>query len=66
MWWNSPESKEKTRTIHDAVREAVGSTRASNPSAVEDVLQYGERMSEFTKKAASPSATVLGTYPAPM
>lgn len=37
------QQREKTRTIHDAVREAAGKTKMI-PSAVEDMLMYAERV----------------------
>lgn len=35
--------KERTRTIHDAVREAVGKSQGIVPSATEDILMYADR-----------------------
>lgn len=40
------QSKEKVRSIHDAVREAVGKTQGFQSGAVEDALLYAERMLE--------------------
>lgn len=36
-------TKETTRTIHDAVREAVGKAQGFNATAMEDVLMFAER-----------------------
>lgn len=40
------QSKEKVRSIHDAVREAVAKAQGFQSSAVEDALLYAERMLE--------------------
>jgi hypothetical protein len=40
-------TKETTRSIHDAVRDAVGKAQGFQPSAAEDALLYAERMFEI-------------------
>ena len=41
------QTKDKVRSIHDAVREAVSKAQGFQPSAVEDALLYAERMLEI-------------------
>lgn len=43
------ETKERTRTIYDEVRSAIGKTQGFQQSAVEDALMFAERMLEVTE-----------------
>ena len=56
-------SKEKTRTIHDAVREAVGKAQGFQSSAVEDALLYGERMLEVNEQGKVVTRDGVGVTP---
>ncbi len=54
---------EKVRTIHDAVREAVGKTQGFQPGAVEDALLYGERMLEVGEDSRVTTRDGVGVTP---
>lgn len=43
---NAYAAKETTRTVHDAIRDAIGKSKGFQPSAAEDVLMLAERMFE--------------------
>jgi hypothetical protein len=56
-------AKERTRTIHDAVREAVGKQQGFQASAIEDVLIQAERMFEITEDGKVITKQDLGVTP---
>jgi hypothetical protein len=56
-------SKEKTRTIHDAVREAVAKAQGFQPSALEDALMYGDRHFEINEEGKVVTKDGVGVTP---
>jgi hypothetical protein len=56
-------TKEKVRTIHDAVREAVGKAQGFQSSAVEDALLYAERMLEVGEDGRVTTRDGVGVTP---
>jgi ribosomal protein L12E/L44/L45/RPP1/RPP2 len=56
-------TKERTRTIHDAVRGAIGKAQGFQPSAVEDALMYAERMFEVDEQGNVVTKDNVGVTP---
>jgi len=57
------QTKEKVRTIHDAVRDAVGKAQGFQSSAVEDALLYAERMLEVGEDGRVTTRDGVGVTP---
>lgn len=57
------QTKEKVRTIHDAVRDAVGKAQGFQSSAVEDALLYAERMLEVNEEGRVVTRDGVGVTP---
>lgn len=55
--------RERTRTIHDAVREAVGKSQGFQTSAVEDALVFAERMLEVDESGRVVTRDNVGVTP---
>lgn len=55
--------KERTRSIHDSVREAVSKQEGFQPSAVEDALVFAERMLEVTEDGRVVTKDGVGVTP---
>lgn len=56
-------AKERTRTIHDEVRRAIGAQSGFQSSAVEDALMYAERMLEVTDEGRVITRDGVGITP---
>lgn len=56
-------AKERTRTIHDAVREAVGKQQGFQATAIEDALMHAERMFEVTDDGKVITKQDIGVTP---
>lgn len=57
------EGKEKTRLIHDSVREAISKNTGFQPSAVEDALVFAERMLEINEDGRVVTRDGVGVTP---
>lgn len=57
------QQRELTRTIHDSVRDAVGKSKGFQPSAVEDVLLFAERMFEVNEDGRVVTRDGVGVTP---
>ncbi len=55
--------KERTRTIHDAVREAIGKSQGFQPGAVEDALIFAERMLDISEDGKVIAKDNVGVTP---
>ena len=56
-------TKERTRTIHDSVREAIGKQQGFQPTAVEDALMHAERMFEVNEDGKVVTRDEVGVTP---
>lgn len=57
------QTKDKVRTIHDSVRDAVGKAQGFQSSAVEDALLYAERMLEVNEEGRVVTRDGVGVTP---
>jgi hypothetical protein len=57
------QTKERTRTIHDHVREAINKTQGFQVAAVEDALLFAERMLEVTEEGKVVTKDNVGVTP---
>jgi hypothetical protein len=55
--------KERTRTIHDAVREAVAKATGFQPNALEDALMYADRHFEINEDGKVTTKDGVGVTP---
>ena len=56
-------TKERTRTIHDSVREAISKQQGFQPTAVEDALMHAERMLEVNEDGKVVTRDEVGVTP---
>ncbi len=57
------QTKERTRAVHDSVREAIGKSKGFQPSAAEDALILAERMFEVTDDGKVVTKDGVGVTP---
>lgn len=57
------QSKERTRAVHDAVREAISKSKGFQPSAGEDALILAERMFEVNEEGKVVTKDGVGVTP---
>lgn len=55
--------EKKTRTIHDAIREAVGKAQGFVSAAIEDALVFGERMLDVNEEGKVVTKDGVGVTP---
>lgn len=55
--------KERTRTVHDNVRDAITKAQGFQPSAVEDALMFAERMLEVNEEGKVVTRDGVGVTP---
>lgn len=56
-------AKETTRTLHDAIREAVGKAQGFQPAALEDALMFGERHLQLSEDGKVITRDSVGVTP---
>lgn len=56
-------TKERIRTIHDHVRDAIGKQQGFQPAAIEDALMYAERMFELNEEGKVVTRDEVGVTP---
>lgn len=56
-------AKERQRTIHDSVREAIGKSQGFQGAAVEDALLFAERMLDVTEEGKVVTKDNVGVTP---
>lgn len=56
-------TKERIRTVHDSVREAIGKQQGFQPTAVEDALMHAERMFEVNEDGKVVTRDEVGVTP---
>jgi hypothetical protein len=56
-------TKERIRTVHDSVREAIGKQQGFQPTAIEDALMHAERMFEVNEDGKVVTRDEVGVTP---
>lgn len=56
-------TKERTRSIHDSVREAIGKQQGFQPTAIDDALMHAERMFEVGEDGKVTTKDEVGVTP---